>query len=635
MVDSTDRPGVYPTDVDGPVGDRGNLLGVLELQGPATMRGIRLSLLGPEVILGRDSDVRLDSPTVSRRHTRLWAAGEQVLIQDAGSANGTIVNGRRVDVDSKQPLADGDRIRLGDVEAIYHSGSLPKPRTPRPQPQPIRSSEARTTVRVPPATTGTETTRHLCAAAHLDPRYREQVLDATVRETYRAVAPSPGVDLPIVARHAVVAERRALKRDGALAAILAAAVGVALVAARSMDLIELAERRDWGELAADGVGLLLVGLVLLLAAWGVVVAETWVRLSTLARYVRRGRRPETLPQPTGARTARALEEIARVSAGNVVVYSVYEPFVGSGLPIDATSYPVPLLPANDGGTGPKPVPFSAGELVTALTTGLRKLELESVRVDRRLYVDGFDVVRFPTLLADPKRRPTSWAPAPLLEELTEQPSGNVRPYLCVEVTGWQGQMVVTTFVRVVVLTGILFVETAAYVLPPLRREYSAVDAMRIRTTSKRVGRTLREATAHTVPALLASPVRLGGAVAARRRAAGRARECNRMVDDRVKIDRGATTSLRQEASGTAFSSYFMQLDAAMAFSVVRERVADVVADFLATHGYRTDKITLIQNSITNDNSFKVGSINGSVGAVGPQARGTISGAAPGREGRQE
>ena len=193
-------------------------------------------------------------------------------------------------------------------------------------------------------------------------------------------------------------------------------------------------------------------------------------------------------------------------------------------------------------------------------------------------------------------------------------------------------LVVTTFVRVVVLTGILFVETAAYVLPPLRRKFSAVDAMRIRTTPQRLGRMLRESTAHTVSALLASPVRLGGAVAARRRAAGREREFNRMVDDRLKVDRGATTSLRQEAAGTAFGSYFMQLDAEMAFSVVRERVADVVAEFLATRHYRTDKINLIQNSITS--TTNIGHIGGDVGAIGPQARGTVSGAAAGGEGRQ-
>jgi len=107
-----------------------------------------------------------------------------------------------------------------------------------------------------------------------------------------------------------------------------------------------------------------------------------------------------------------------------------------------------------------------------------------------------------------------------------------------------------------------------------------------------------------------------------------------MVDDRLKVDRGATTSLRQEASGTTFSSYFMQLDAEMAFSVVRERVADVVGEFLARRGYRTDKITLIQNSIKNDNSFNIGSISGNVAGVGPQSKGTISGAAVGREGRQ-
>src|SRR5687768_1590426 len=123
MVDSTDRPGVPAADVGRPVGGRGNQLGLLILQGPASMRGHRLSLPAPAVILGQDGDVRLDSPTVSHRHARVWAVGPEVLIQDAGSANGTFVNGRRVD--GVQPLADGDEIRLGDVAAIYRSRSVP------------------------------------------------------------------------------------------------------------------------------------------------------------------------------------------------------------------------------------------------------------------------------------------------------------------------------------------------------------------------------------------------------------------------------------------------------------------------------------------------------------------------------
>jgi hypothetical protein len=626
MAESTHATGVRTGESGGARPRRGDQLGVLVIDAPAMLRGLRQTLAAPQAVLGRDGDIRLDSPAVSRRHARIWRADGQVWIADDGSANGTIVNGRRLA--RAQPLGDGDRIRLGDVEAIFHSGPewVQDPRHIHREPS-ARRSDGRHTIPVVAATTRTETTRHLCAAVHLDRQYREQVLDATVREAHRAVAPSPGVDLSVLARHAVLADRRALLRDAALAAVLVVFLTVVLVAAVAVDLVGLVERQDWGRLGADAVRLLPVGLVLLLVAWSVVAAETWVRLSTLADYLRPGGRPETLPQPRAARTAYLLDQLVEVNTGNVVVYSVYAPFVGSGQPADAASYPVPLLAAGDGDdSGRQPVRFGAGELVTALTASLRALELGDVRVDRRLYVGGFDVALVPALLPDPERRPAPWVPASVLDEVTERPTGNVRPYLCIEVGGWQGHLVVTTFVRVVVLTGILFVDTAAYVLPPLRSEYLAVDAMRIRTGPERIGRTLTGATATCLPALVTSPARLGSAAAARRRAAGRDREFRRLLSEDVWVDRGATTSLREEASGDVFGGYFMQLDAVMALSVVRQRVADTVAEFLAARGYRTDKINLIQNNISNiDNSVRLRGVSGNVAGVGPNASGSVSG----------
>ena len=66
---------------------------------------------GP-VVLGRDgrADLRLRDPRVSRRHVRLEVTGGRVLLTDLSSANGTLVNGARVDVAT---LTDGDMVQVG------------------------------------------------------------------------------------------------------------------------------------------------------------------------------------------------------------------------------------------------------------------------------------------------------------------------------------------------------------------------------------------------------------------------------------------------------------------------------------------------------------------------------------------
>lgn len=66
----------------------------------------------------------------------------------------------------------------------------------------------------------TEATRYLCAAAHLDERFARAVLDEVLYQPHRAVAPSHGISLGPVLRHALAARRRSLIRDGVVAGAL-------------------------------------------------------------------------------------------------------------------------------------------------------------------------------------------------------------------------------------------------------------------------------------------------------------------------------------------------------------------------------------------------------------------------------
>ena len=72
-----------------------------------------LTVVAPATTLGRDSDndVVIDSQLASRRHAVLLIEGPFVTIKDAGSRNGTYVNGRRVEA---EVLADHDLIEIGD-----------------------------------------------------------------------------------------------------------------------------------------------------------------------------------------------------------------------------------------------------------------------------------------------------------------------------------------------------------------------------------------------------------------------------------------------------------------------------------------------------------------------------------------
>jgi DNA-binding winged helix-turn-helix (wHTH) protein len=86
-------------------------------------KGRRYPLQAGENVLGRGAHhvMRLDSPTVSRRHARLTVSGTEVVIDDLGSKNGTFVRGKRLS--DRTSLEDGDEIRVGSVILRFRTTS--------------------------------------------------------------------------------------------------------------------------------------------------------------------------------------------------------------------------------------------------------------------------------------------------------------------------------------------------------------------------------------------------------------------------------------------------------------------------------------------------------------------------------
>lgn len=71
--------------------------------------------------LGRhlSNDIVLDDITVSRRHCTIRVTDQKISLLDAGSTNGSYVNGQRVDA---APLAAGDRLMIGKFHLMVARG---------------------------------------------------------------------------------------------------------------------------------------------------------------------------------------------------------------------------------------------------------------------------------------------------------------------------------------------------------------------------------------------------------------------------------------------------------------------------------------------------------------------------------
>src|SRR5262245_38620494 len=71
-----------------------------------------------EVIVGRGgreaADIRLDDPKASRRHLRLHV-GDEIEVEDLGSANGTRVHDRRLQPGARVRVLPGEAIAVGSL----------------------------------------------------------------------------------------------------------------------------------------------------------------------------------------------------------------------------------------------------------------------------------------------------------------------------------------------------------------------------------------------------------------------------------------------------------------------------------------------------------------------------------------
>ncbi len=96
------------------------------VEGGGAHLGTLFQLTNPQgTNIGRDgqsNDIVLDDPAVSRQHAKIRLEEgtrkrePQFYIYDLASANGTFVNGRRI---QRQLLKDGDQIRLGETTLVF------------------------------------------------------------------------------------------------------------------------------------------------------------------------------------------------------------------------------------------------------------------------------------------------------------------------------------------------------------------------------------------------------------------------------------------------------------------------------------------------------------------------------------
>jgi diguanylate cyclase (GGDEF)-like protein len=84
-------------------------------------QGHRFFITSDEMIIGRDpaTDISISDASISRKHAKITREGTVIKIEDLGSQNGTVLNGKKLETGHVAKLAKEDLIKLGNSIVKY------------------------------------------------------------------------------------------------------------------------------------------------------------------------------------------------------------------------------------------------------------------------------------------------------------------------------------------------------------------------------------------------------------------------------------------------------------------------------------------------------------------------------------
>jgi hypothetical protein len=446
-----------------------------------------------------------------------------------------------------------------------------------------------------------ETTRYLAVETQLNLRYASFVVSQIIGEPFRAVAPAAGADVVVVTRWALAALRRRAKRDAVLTGLLITGLAAFVWAWTWIPIV-----------------------VALALAVCVVAYERWVRdVKVLARLMLRGRfRARHAPSSSSQRIEDRLAVVQQQQKGNLVVFRGRSAFVGSGQKVLHNRIVVNVARGkkDKGGKRQDPIPFSTLELHRALESALKDMDFPNLRVGQQLHVNGEHVAADPRLLPEPLAPPVADAPSGLLAEGCLHPTPEARTYVCAEISGWKGQLVVSLFTRAVQVHGSLQVEWTFYGLPPLNTNLLQINQHYEPRRIKQIARATGSGILHFVPDLLWAPVTF--TQYAKRPLADRIRIRNQSYRIRhgYVFNYGSPRSIREDAISYRRQHDFVVGDELTFILLARHTMLRALRKFLKAHKIDMKQFSdQEQTIIKRINKYSVGNVKAKNVAVGDKS----------------
>jgi hypothetical protein len=463
-----------------------------------------------------------------------------------------------------------------------------------------------------PTQPATDATRYLCAGLYGDDAYLRRVRATLIEDQHHSIAVSPAVDLKAVLRHCIAAGKRQTKRQLAHCAILLATLAV--------EVMWLGSRSDAGFGVLDPP-LLLGGLAAILISLRYQWSPSFGKIAAQLR--RETFDPDPLRGAYGFEANDRIEELSDISTGNVVVYSGFSPFVGSGIDLGGWSFTVDAQRGKEqfDGTRTEAEPFELAELYSYVESKLVDLGIRDLVVTDSVFINGRDIRDDERFLPDPYRRPLSRISETELQSYVDEPDLRVRHYKCARIVDWRGELVLSVFFRVAKRGASLFAETCFFLLTPIKEAYRSVD-------NQPLSPSVRQAIGIFIASLvlapfqaLWSPLALFGKAQGAFERRNHENEQERQIREQPLYDFGASTSVRELGSSGVYRRYFQKLDKEMYAKLAQRTLLDALCEFLEEHNVDVSDVRERQSTIFNSGVMvSGGTINTDTLTVGKRAR---------------
>ena len=286
---------------------------------------------------------------------------------------------------------------------------------------------------------------------------------------------------------------------------------------------------------------------------------------------------------------------------NIVISGGYSPFVGSGYDVTGWSFTVNLK--NKKEDSKELHGLSIIDLYEETVQDIEKLCISGISVKDEIYIDGRDARKVPDLFPDGEfSKPLSYLPASSIEGIIGNNDTINRHYKVVRIPLWDGQIILSYFLRYVIIADSLFVETKIFMLPPLVKKYQAYEAMPLAPISgeffKDVTASILKSTVIWIPVLFKALIFLQGGFM--EKFIDKTKASKKEIRENTLYNYGHSVSLREQWSLGNYERYFQMVDKDFHVKVVKETLMESLLNSLKKRNISIEAFKQASTQIYNE-----------------------------------